>query len=168
MTERAAYIGRIRNLARSVAQSYYDSRARLGFPMAPREWVAQIERQALSDNIRSLLIALAALEDGSRLPTANDENVALSFAARGIVVLLTIMDLVRHVLAVTDAIKSGFPAHSVPAPNPFDFALEGERARMAEEWISLDTVEAEIESRWHQSLGAAPRPSASTTGDSAK
>ena len=33
VTERAAYIGRIRNLARSVAQSYYESRARLGFPM---------------------------------------------------------------------------------------------------------------------------------------
>jgi glycyl-tRNA synthetase alpha chain len=46
VTERAAYIGRIRHLARSVAQSYLDSRARLGFPMAPREWVAEIERQA--------------------------------------------------------------------------------------------------------------------------
>ena len=34
VTERAGYIGRIRNLARAVAQSYYDSRERLGFPMA--------------------------------------------------------------------------------------------------------------------------------------
>lgn len=34
VTERAAYIGRIRNLARTVAQSYLDSRARLGFPLA--------------------------------------------------------------------------------------------------------------------------------------
>ena len=33
VTERAAYIGRIRNLARTVAQSYYESRERLGFPM---------------------------------------------------------------------------------------------------------------------------------------
>ena len=33
VTERAAYIGRIRNLARSVAQSYFESRERLGFPM---------------------------------------------------------------------------------------------------------------------------------------
>jgi glycyl-tRNA synthetase alpha chain len=33
VTERAAYIGRIRNLARSVAVNYYDARARLGFPM---------------------------------------------------------------------------------------------------------------------------------------
>src|SRR4051812_40783397 len=33
VTERAAYIGRIRNLARSIAQSYYESRERLGFPM---------------------------------------------------------------------------------------------------------------------------------------
>ena len=42
VTERAAYIGRIRTLARAVAQSYYDSRERLGFPLAPREWVAEI------------------------------------------------------------------------------------------------------------------------------
>jgi glycyl-tRNA synthetase alpha chain len=38
VTERAAYIGRIRNLARVVAQSYLHSRARLGFPMAPAAW----------------------------------------------------------------------------------------------------------------------------------
>ena len=42
VTERAAYMGRIRNLARSVAQSYYDSRERVGFPLAPREWIAQM------------------------------------------------------------------------------------------------------------------------------
>ncbi len=46
VTERAAYIGRIRNLARSVAQSYYQSRERLGFPLAPREWVAEIAKKA--------------------------------------------------------------------------------------------------------------------------
>jgi glycyl-tRNA synthetase alpha chain len=50
VTERAAYIGRIRNLARAVAQAYLDSRARLGFPMAPQEWaaevLAQIEKKA--------------------------------------------------------------------------------------------------------------------------
>ena len=33
VTERAAYIARIRKLARAVAQSYYASRERLGFPM---------------------------------------------------------------------------------------------------------------------------------------
>ena len=27
------------------AQAYYESRERLGFPMAPREWVAQIEKK---------------------------------------------------------------------------------------------------------------------------
>ncbi|MBU0826495.1 MAG: glycine--tRNA ligase subunit alpha [Gammaproteobacteria bacterium] len=46
VTERAAYIGRIRNLARAVAQSYYESRERLGFPMAPREWVEQMTKKA--------------------------------------------------------------------------------------------------------------------------
>jgi glycyl-tRNA synthetase alpha chain len=33
VTERAAYIGRVRNLAREVAQAYYDAREALGFPM---------------------------------------------------------------------------------------------------------------------------------------
>ncbi|MCA8953251.1 MAG: glycine--tRNA ligase subunit alpha, partial [Planctomycetes bacterium] len=42
VTERAAYIGRIRNLARAVAQSYLESRARLGFPMAPKPWAEEV------------------------------------------------------------------------------------------------------------------------------
>jgi glycyl-tRNA synthetase alpha chain len=33
VTERQAYIGRVRNLAKSVAEAYYQSRERLGFPM---------------------------------------------------------------------------------------------------------------------------------------
>ena len=36
VTERAAYIGRVRTLSRLVAQAYYDSREKLGFPMAPQ------------------------------------------------------------------------------------------------------------------------------------
>jgi glycyl-tRNA synthetase alpha chain len=36
-TERAAYIGRVRALARLVAQAYYDSREALGFPMLKEE-----------------------------------------------------------------------------------------------------------------------------------
>ena len=48
VTERAAYITRIRNLARRVAQAYYDSRERLDppFPLAPRDWVAQLPKKA--------------------------------------------------------------------------------------------------------------------------
>jgi glycyl-tRNA synthetase alpha chain len=42
VTERAGYIGRIRNLARAVAQSYLDSRARLGFPLAPKAWADEV------------------------------------------------------------------------------------------------------------------------------
>jgi glycyl-tRNA synthetase alpha chain len=41
VTERAAYIGRIRNLARSVSQSYFDSRLRQDFPMCTP---AELER----------------------------------------------------------------------------------------------------------------------------
>jgi glycyl-tRNA synthetase alpha chain len=46
VTERAAYIGRIRNLSRGVAKAYYVSRESLDppFPMAPREWVAQMPK----------------------------------------------------------------------------------------------------------------------------
>ena len=40
VTERAAYIGRIRTLSRLVAQAYYDSRDALGFPMLAAEKVA--------------------------------------------------------------------------------------------------------------------------------
>jgi glycyl-tRNA synthetase alpha chain len=46
VTERAAYIGRLRNLARGVAQSYFESRERLGFPLAPRAWVEQMTKKA--------------------------------------------------------------------------------------------------------------------------
>jgi glycyl-tRNA synthetase alpha chain len=52
VTERAAYIGRIRNISRDVARSYKESRRRLDppFPMAPRAWadevVAQMDREA--------------------------------------------------------------------------------------------------------------------------
>jgi glycyl-tRNA synthetase alpha chain len=45
VTERAAYIGRIRTISRAVAQSYYDSRARLGFPMASKEHAEQVLAQ---------------------------------------------------------------------------------------------------------------------------
>jgi glycyl-tRNA synthetase alpha chain len=37
VTERAAYIGRVRALARAIAQAYYESRERLGFPMLKNE-----------------------------------------------------------------------------------------------------------------------------------
>jgi glycyl-tRNA synthetase alpha chain len=36
VTERQAYIGRVRNLAKLVAQAYYDSREQLGFPMVKK------------------------------------------------------------------------------------------------------------------------------------
>jgi len=37
VTERAAYIGRVRALARMVAKAYYESREALGFPMLPKQ-----------------------------------------------------------------------------------------------------------------------------------
>ena len=47
VTERAAYIGRIRTLARNVAQSYVKSREALGYPMAPKEWLAHLTEAAV-------------------------------------------------------------------------------------------------------------------------
>ena len=43
VTERAAYIGRVRALARAVAQAYHDSRERLGFPMITPQARAALE-----------------------------------------------------------------------------------------------------------------------------
>jgi glycyl-tRNA synthetase alpha chain len=45
-TERAAYIGRVRNLARAVAQAYYESREKLGFPMAKPQPAAKKKARA--------------------------------------------------------------------------------------------------------------------------
>ena len=49
VTERAAYIGRIRNLSRAVAKSYLDSRARLGFPMAKKQWADEVLAKLADD-----------------------------------------------------------------------------------------------------------------------
>ncbi len=45
VTERQRYILRVRTLARNVAQAYFDSRARLGFPLAPQA----LRQTALND-----------------------------------------------------------------------------------------------------------------------
>ena len=46
VTERAAYIGRVRALARLIAQAYYDSRERLGFPLVKRPQRAKRKARA--------------------------------------------------------------------------------------------------------------------------
>jgi len=46
VTERAAYIGRVRALARLVAKAYYDSREKLGFPMLKRPQTAKKKSKA--------------------------------------------------------------------------------------------------------------------------
>ena len=46
VTERAAYIGRVRNLARLVAQAYYESREKLGFPMLKQPPAAKKKARA--------------------------------------------------------------------------------------------------------------------------
>lgn len=53
VTERAAYIGRIRNLARAVAKSYLDSRARLGFPMADEERAGEVLKKLADDEAKA-------------------------------------------------------------------------------------------------------------------
>jgi glycyl-tRNA synthetase alpha chain len=55
VTERAAYIGRIRDLARAVGRSYLNSRARLGFPLAPKAWT----EQAVADFTKAKLLDVA-------------------------------------------------------------------------------------------------------------
>jgi glycyl-tRNA synthetase alpha chain len=45
-TERAAYIGRVRNLARAIAQAYHESREKLGFPMLKQQQPARKKARA--------------------------------------------------------------------------------------------------------------------------
>ena len=57
VTERAAYIGRIRNLARSVSQAYFDSRLRANFALCPP---GELER--LGVDLAGLQAAMQARE----------------------------------------------------------------------------------------------------------
>ena len=57
VTERAAYIGRIRNLARSVSQAYFDSRLRTNFALCPP---GELER--LGIDLAGLQAAMQARE----------------------------------------------------------------------------------------------------------
>ena len=57
VTERAAYINRIRNLARSVSQAYFDSRLRSDFPMSRPE-----QLQKLGVDVAAMKTALAEKE----------------------------------------------------------------------------------------------------------
>ena len=68
VTERAAYIGRIRNIARSVSQAYFDSRLRAGFPMCKAE-----QLQKLGVDVTAMKSALAEKEKES---AANEQAPA--------------------------------------------------------------------------------------------
>jgi len=57
VTERAQYIGRIRNLSRQVAQAYLDSREALGFPMC--------DPQDLPQGLNKALLAQAGTQEGA-------------------------------------------------------------------------------------------------------
>ena len=46
VTERAAYIDRVRAIARLVAQAYYESREKLGFPMLKQPQVTKKKARA--------------------------------------------------------------------------------------------------------------------------
>jgi len=73
VTERAGYIGRVRTLSRAVAQAYYDSREKLGFPMcktAAESFVrmagpaaAESRVQALSRSVTEKYNAAKAMQD---------------------------------------------------------------------------------------------------------
>ncbi len=61
VTERAAYIGRIRSISREVAKSYLASRARLGFPMAQRERASEATAQLVAQVLTTGSIVAATL-----------------------------------------------------------------------------------------------------------
>jgi len=52
VTERQRFILRVRTLARDVAQSYFDSRLALGFPLAPKELAEEVISQHVEKNTK--------------------------------------------------------------------------------------------------------------------
>ena len=72
VTERAAYMGRIRKLSRAVAESYFASRERLGFPMARRTAEGRVMTRA------TLLVELQTEE----LPPKALKTLGDAFAER--------------------------------------------------------------------------------------
>ncbi|MBL8472745.1 MAG: glycine--tRNA ligase subunit alpha [Rhodocyclaceae bacterium] len=64
VTERAAYIGRVRALARLVAQAYHDSRAALGFPLANLQ-DAQLRKLLGADSVAAIEARRAELSAAS-------------------------------------------------------------------------------------------------------
>lgn len=49
VTERQRFILRVRTLARAVAKSYFDSRLKLGFPLAPKALADEVKKQAVEE-----------------------------------------------------------------------------------------------------------------------
>lgn len=49
VTERQRFILRVRTLARAVAKSYFDSRLKLGFPLAPKALADEVKKQAMEE-----------------------------------------------------------------------------------------------------------------------
>ena len=49
VTERQRFILRVRTLARAVAKSYFDSRLKLGFPLAPKALADEVTKQAMEE-----------------------------------------------------------------------------------------------------------------------
>ncbi len=87
VTERAAYIGRIRTLARERrAGLSRQSRERLGFPMAPRAWadevLAQLAKKAACMSTTNLLVELLAEELPPKALTKLGEAFAASDRSR--------------------------------------------------------------------------------------
>lgn len=49
VTERQRFILRVRTLARAVAKSYFDSRLKLGFPLAPKALADEVKKHAMEE-----------------------------------------------------------------------------------------------------------------------
>jgi hypothetical protein len=120
VTERAAYIGRIRNLARGVAQAYLDSRARLGLPdgaraLGDRPCWRSAQRGGWSNERAGPLPALIpqrASAEGGRMSAVQ----AASLLVELLVEELPPKALKRLGLAFGQALLEGLQAQGLAAP----------------------------------------------------
>jgi glycyl-tRNA synthetase alpha chain len=66
VTERQRYILRVRTIARAVAQGYFDSRLKLGFPMADKELAEEVIQRVEKEK----LVAAAKQEKAAKKQSA--------------------------------------------------------------------------------------------------
>ncbi|MCB1148625.1 MAG: glycine--tRNA ligase subunit beta [Chlamydiia bacterium] len=117
VTERAGYIGRIRNLARATAQCYIDSREKQGYPLL--KYLPEKKRPKLDGDLEAACKALSTLKSADYLLEIGSEELPASFVPIGLANLeKAVVDLLKK-----NGIAHG-PVHLFATPRRLALLIE--------------------------------------------